>query len=469
MSLTLLAWLATFAVLAGLSMRRPAYGVSLYLFTYFINPTFWWWGDPIAAFRWNLFAGVILLTALILQRNRSPEFAGRDSDQLGLIAVLMAVNALGVHLILAPAPDLSARLLILLFKFVLLYFLMIASVRTRADLRLVLWSMITYASYIGYEVLVNDRGRSIAGRLEGIGAAGVQSSNELASLLLSIMPFGGYLFLTGTRREKVVAAVTTSLSLNVLLLCNSRGAFLGLAAAAGTILVMAPKGVRRQIVTGVALGGVVLVLLLGDPQILERFMTVFVSTEERDASADTRTIIWSAALHQIRDHPFGAGGESFSTVYGRYYLPGVGYDARGRSVHNGYLNEVTNWGFQGLLLRLAFFYGAFRMARRMGQHCARAGDRDGTLLAACLVSAMAGTLMTAIFGDYLDDEQLIWLAALMVIASRIYAKNPAVVSLQQDAPAVTAAAGATAANFAASNGRKQRRTWRALHDRDATT
>lgn len=440
MSLMLLGWLGSFAALTWLTLRRPAYGVSLYLFTFFVNPIGWWWGDSIEGFRWNLYAALILAVGVFLNRQQghnqpamgatNDPIATKDSQTVGLILKAMLANAVLVHLVLA-APGTALTLLILLLKFVPFYFLMVAAIRSRADLRLVIWSLVVCAAYIGYEVTVNDRGMFVSGRLEGITASSVAGSNELASLMLTAIPFGGYLFLTGTRFEKILAAVTTALNLNVFLLCNSRGGFLGLIAAGLAVLAMAPKGARGKIVKGLMLGGLALVLLLRDPEIVQRFMTIFVSSEERDGSSQVRMLIWRAAVRQIIDHPLGAGGESFSHIYGQRYLPTVGYSDHGRSVHNGFLNEVTNWGFQGLFLRMTFFYLAFRISRRVGRQCALSGNSDGALLGACLMSAGAGILTTAMFGDFLDDDWGIWCVALAAAYGRIYTEQPraAVVSV----------------------------------------
>lgn len=421
MNLTVITWVLTFVAGTLLTFKRPVYGVCLYLFTFFVNPPFWWWGDLIATVRWNLYAAIILGVALFLHRARGEESGPKPAPWPAKFALLMAANAIFVHYLLAPDRDVSWAMLELLLKFVTLYFLMVHAIRTRDDLRLAVWGIIICASYIGYEVTINERGSFSGGRLEGVGAAGVQNSNELASLLLAVVPFGGYLFLTGGWRDKTLAAVTTMFALNVLLLCNSRGAFLGLMAAGIIIIAIAPKGVRAKVGKGLALGSVALLLLLNDPKIVDRFMTTFVGAEERDSSATTRFVIWTAAWEQIKDHPLGAGGESFSKVLGRRYLPGVGYDSDGRAVHNGYVNEICNWGFQGFFLRLAFLIAAFRVVRRTGKACGLRGETDGALFAAVLMSAAAGTMITAFFGDYLDDEWLIWLAALMVVHGKVYA------------------------------------------------
>ena len=61
MSLTALAWIIVFVSLVALSFKRAAYGLSLYLFTMFLLPQMWWWGDELPDFRWNLLAACVFL------------------------------------------------------------------------------------------------------------------------------------------------------------------------------------------------------------------------------------------------------------------------------------------------------------------------------------------------------------------------------------------------------------------------
>ena len=65
MSLTVSVWLALFVILVLLSLRRPAWGVGLYMMTFFACPAYWWWGSAIEGYRWNLYGGIVLLAAIL--------------------------------------------------------------------------------------------------------------------------------------------------------------------------------------------------------------------------------------------------------------------------------------------------------------------------------------------------------------------------------------------------------------------
>jgi putative inorganic carbon (HCO3(-)) transporter len=417
MSLTTIAWLVTLVTLFVLALRRPVYGFSLYLLTFFMFPQFWWWGRGLPQLRWNLYAGLVLAVATVCHRVISSDRPAAIPAFVRALLILLAANATIIHFILAPDRALSEDTYVLLLKFILLLVVVTMCIRDRADLRIAMWSMALGAAYIGYEVTINDRGSLSGGRLEGIGAAGVANANQLASLMATILPLTGALFLTGSRQEKIAAFIVAPFILNVLLLCNSRGAFLA-TIAAGVVFVFCARGPAvKKAKQGLALGGLAVFLLLGDPDILNRFTTVFVSEEERDSSAESRLVFWSAALEMIADHPLGAGGDGFQAYAGGYLSGPV------RPIHNGYLTEAADWGIQGLALRLLLLVGVILIAARTLKTCKLLGDGDAVILGACLLTAMTAYLGTAVFGDYIDEEWGYWMMALIVVYARLYTRD----------------------------------------------
>lgn len=423
MSITVLVWLALFGGLAILAFKRPAYGVALYMLTFFLCPPFWWWGDPIAGYRWNLYSGVILLVAVLISRSgESPADSAATSPtarKLCHFASLMLLNAVVVHVVLADDWEVSSDKLMLLAKFVLLFFMINLSIKTEWDLRIVLLAILFGAGYIGYEVTVNERGKIESNRLEGIGAPAASQANQFACLMVTILPLVAVFFLAGRRWEKLIAVAIAPLIVNVLLLCNSRGAFLAAIASAVTFLAFTPKSVRRKAIGVVALGGIATWLLLGDGRITERFMTTFVDDTERDASAQTRLDNARAGLLMIKDHPLGAGGDAFKNKHGRKYQSELGFDGHAGAIHNGFLNEACEWGLQGLLLRMAFVVGTIVLLWQNTRMPRAPGDEFGHLLGAALFSGLCAFLVTCLFGDFLDSEWGYWITAIGVASSRL--------------------------------------------------
>jgi hypothetical protein len=353
----------------------------------------------------------------------------------------MAINATLVHLLLAVDRDISLDTYVELLKYVLLFCLIWYSINDRKDFRTALMAIAVGAFYIGWEVTINERGDFSGSRLEGVGAPGADASNSLANLMLVCLPIISSLLIDGKKRHKVVAVMAAPLVLNVLLLCNSRGAFLGLVGTGVTFLLIARGKTRKRALQAFALGSLALFLLLGDPKILDRFTTTFSGSEERDNSAESRLLFWQAGGQMLSDYPLGAGGGSFKYNLGiRYQRQVAGDDnVTDRALHQGYLTEATDWGIQGLLLKLAMFFLAFRAAFRTEEICRKEGRVNDALTGLCIMTAGIGLAIHCFFGDFLASEWTYWIMALLVRYSEVY-KIPEVKAEDEPVPAAIVAA-----------------------------
>lgn len=427
-SLTLAAFLSMFVLFAVLGFFRPAWGVALYMLSFFACPPFWWWGKHvIGEYRWNLYGGVGLLIAVLVSKMVNSQNNKGDSQSVRRIiflAGLLLVNATAVHFLLARSWDVSLGSYEMVAKFVLLFFLIVAAIRTPADFRIVILSMILGAGYLGWEATVNDRGKIVAGRLEGIGAPGARGANQLACLGVTILPLAGAIFLAEKWPRKLAMIVVTPLILNFVLLCSSRAAFLGLIGSAVAFAAFAPAKIRKQAIKMLCLGGIAVWLLMGDPQIMQRFLTTFVSSDEMDQSASSRIDYWKAGFRMIADYPLGAGGAGFKRVHGPKYIKEVNdQDFDGRAVHNGFINEACEWGVQGFLIRMAFIWTGLTLAFRTGRKCSSLGLQSEAIYGAAIISAAVGFLVVCVFGDRLDAEWGYWLIALTIGYARVFAPS----------------------------------------------
>ena len=422
MNLTLLAWLGLGSVLGLAAFARPAYGVALYMLTYFAAPLFWWWGDPVAGYRWNLYAALVLIAALLVRNagdamDRLPPLKSQPATWL-FIGVL---NAIVVHLLFAANATSSGEWLILRMKFVLFFLLLQYAIRDRKDLRIVLTAITLGAAYIGYEVTINERGSFSGGRLEGVGAAGVTSANHLASLLVTCLPLTTILLVTDNRRWFQIAVLgCAALGFNVALLCNSRGAFLAIVLAGLVFLWMASGPARKASLRLAGIAAVGTILLLGDPEIMQRFLTTFAGDQERDNSAQSRLLFWSAAAKQLVDHPLGSGGNGFSEGRGWEYLDRGNETTGTRAIHNGFITEAVCWGLQGFALFMIFLVSVWRAIHRGRRLALERQDTPAVMTVACLAAALVAWMTTAFFGDYLDDEWGFWVAGLTLSCLRLH-------------------------------------------------
>lgn len=433
MSFTAGLWVACFALLVPLSfLHRPAWAVALYMLTFFAAPHLWWWGDDVPDLRYALISGFVLTLAVLVKR--TPGTTHRFS-LVHAVAIGVAVNATLVHFLIASRPSVSVGNYVELLKYVLLLFMMWRAIEDKRDLRIVVIAIALGAAYIGYEVTINERGYFSGGRLEGVGAPGADSANSLASVMLVTLPLTGSLFVNSSLWTKLVVVVSAPLALNVLLLCNSRGAFLGLIGAAASFLVVARGATRKSAFKTLALGAVTLFFLLGDPEILERFATTFVGSEDRDQSAASRIEFWKAGLLMLSDYPLGDGGGAFKYIHGGHYLSEIAGLNEDRSLHNGYLTEATSWGIQGLTLQLLMIGTALTTAYITSNRCRLARQVDGALIGVCVIVAQAGFMIHCMFGSFLGNEWGYWLVALLVRYAELYRESTGASSEERESVA----------------------------------
>ena len=154
--------------------------------------------------RWSLIAGIILIFGVLIKKWRNTPKEGVREASLtrvsSTIIFFFLVNATFVQYILAEDPIIGEGSYILLVKFVLLYFLMTNLISSSKDLKLITIAMIIGAGYIGYEVTINDRGGFTQGRLEDVGAPGARGANELASLMVTIIPVAASFFMISSKK-----------------------------------------------------------------------------------------------------------------------------------------------------------------------------------------------------------------------------------------------------------------------------
>lgn len=438
MSLTAVIWVMLALALTALSIQGAVWAVGFYMLTFFAAPQLWWWGDEVPALRYALIAGLIVLVSVVISNRANDQ--PRQTTLTHAAALGMATNATFVHFFLASSKTISFGAYIELLKYLLLFFLLWLAIRDKRDMRRVLIAIALGAAYIGYEVTINERGNFRGGRLEDVGAPGADSANSLACLMLTTVPLTGSLFVRGKLWEKLLVAVSAPLAVNVLLLCNSRGAFLGLIGAGVAFLLVSRGATRKQALKTLALGGLALFLLLGDPDIMNRFATTFVGSEDRDNSAASRLEFWKAGLAMVADYPLGDGGNSFKYVQGGRYLAEIAGIDEERSLHNGYLTEATSWGIQGITLHLVLFGSALVAALRTSNRCRLRGDVNDALVGVCIVVAGAAFLIHSMFGSFLSNEWGFWVVALLVRYSELYAAA----EVPAEAPVTGVPAGAQA-------------------------
>lgn len=241
-------------------------------------------------------------------------------------------------------------------------------------------------------------------------------SNEVAGALLWIWPvqlalvraswsswFSSLRFRTGVKALAIVAA---ALSGGLLVLAQSRSAFLGLLLSLALLLaVVLPRTRLAALLGGLVVVAVVsLLLYIGPAAIAERMLdsvgTGF-STADNFGSVQLRTEIWSRAIYGIQDFPFtGMGMNTFRRLMPEIYTASFPPDFDLGHAHNNLLQVALDLGLPGLVAYAAIWIEsaallvvAWRRAREAAYKWILAG-----IVAGLVASAVYGLTDTVALG-----------------------------------------------------------------------
>ncbi len=405
---TTIAWLCLyFGGLAVSLIKGPIYGLITYFFTYYTQFS---WGKQHKTERWSLYASLAVFASYIIKKNAEVQLSHFEMPQMKwLIIFLLNMVFVGFF---AVAPEANQRELIAFAKLSVLYFLTICIVRKKLHYKLFLWIQVWGSYLFGWQ---GHGAKLTGGRLEGIGGPETTTSNGLANHLIMILPFFNNLFFYGNKWEKLAVIWATPWVLNAIILCNSRGAFLGIVAMAIMAYARAQKKIRKKMLVGMILGALLFVYL-ADERFWERMDTLKEGGEKSSGRVET----WKGALNLIKDHPLGVGGQGF--VYlSPIYIPEVVAEHGGeqRSVHNSYLKVATNYGIQGFILYALFIYGTLRQLRHMRKRVGAENDLFYHTESTAIEIAIWGFLIAATFGARPYFETLFWYCAIANALSNI--------------------------------------------------
>jgi len=423
MNLHLAVWCFAFVGLAVATFVKPRWGIALYFLTLFASPPLWWWGRGFTDIRPNLIASFIIIVALVVH-GRVPVSDAVDKwyRLMRYLVIMIVANATFVHCFLAADTSISYDALLNIWKYAIGLYFVLALIRSDTDFRFLCIVLTCGLAYIGYEVVLQGWQPGGA-RLERVGTPGAYGSNAFGQLIIMLLPLVGSLIFWGSVKEKMLGVFASITSLELLNLCNSRGAFLGLLAGACVFPLVARGKTRRRAFLALALAGIgAFAFLLRDPRVVGRFESIFAEKEERDISAEIRLTVWPIGLQMIGDYPLGSGGWSFKKTqrgiqYKRqhrdWFIENIGgEDTETRALHNGFLTEAVDWGVQGLALKLWLVAVMIVSNYKTSGAFNETGSHRLAIVGPCLIAGAIAFLVRNITNDGLDNEPFYWLVGL---------------------------------------------------------
>ncbi len=354
-----------------MALVNPIWGVVNYMMAYQTNPTDTWWGAPLTelGMRFSLLAALTTFLGFLLAKKHVPAIIPVLSWwEVGLLS-LFAVGVL--NLVIGHGPNPSAQHAFEKFwKMLLFVFVFGRLVTTRRNVRMVLWTFVVGSLYVGYDAYTAPPSAFWLGRLERIGGPDFSTTSGTAAHLGAMLPLIGVAFLIARHWSgRLLALTTAAFTVNAIVLCRTRSAFVGLACGAVAALLTTPRAKRFRI-HFLLLVGAFMAFALTDAHFWTRMNTLTSrSALAADAATVSRTDIWVTSLRVLSDNPWGVGVGNFPAVIGAY-------DARyyKRSSHNTLVACFTELGFFGGTIFALMIVGALRLLQMSAKRAKETQD-----------------------------------------------------------------------------------------------
>lgn len=405
--------------------RHPIFGLYFYLATIYVHPPSRWWGPMLPDLRWALLSALITILAVMMHRGK---LAAKPAWYSNGAAVILSIYAVWMVLQGAWALDAETHAdgTVKFLKYMIAFWFVYRITDTKETLRDTMIAHVLGCGLLGLLCMVIGREGD---RLDGVGGPGLDDANTLGMYLATglILGLGLALILQGLWRWVllgILGVIGTGF-----VLTNTRGAFLGLAAGFLVLLVTKARA-HRGLFWSLALVGLVGFAVIIDKKFVERMFTigdVVQTSEDADASARSRVVIYEAQLRMAMDYPMGAGHRGTATLSPQYLdrrwlttAGGTDGASAARSSHNTFMTTLVEQGFFGAILYVALIcwvLSAIIQVRRFSNKAnvdPELGTLGGSIAAALTVVTVAG-LAT----DFLLAEVQFWLFAALVSALQL--------------------------------------------------
>ncbi len=415
-------------------VRHPRWGMYAYMAAFYVFPPSRWWGASLPDFRWSLLASAVFFVSL-LRYPRSPHQPPWLSTTPARL--LLAFTAIvWIQNLWALDSDQNMLFSVLYTKYLLLYYMLYRLSDSTENVRHILLAHVAGCLYLGWLAY----GTPVdSDRLDGVGGPGINDSNTLGMQFASAVPCGAMLVLIERNWRLILALASLAFSMNGLVMCGSRGAFLSMIAGTGSLVFTHPRKYRKWF-TILALCGVVGFSMVASATFWKRMDTMQGAVKEDaaplDNSAESRFYIVQAQFQMLETHPFGLGHRGTASLSRAYiaekYLSRNEKGEYGeRASHNTFMSALVEHGFAGALIFIWICVWCRKAARE-----ARSKLQDIAPMATSYVAAVYGALITiliaGLFADFLAVEVTIWMLAILASMHGIARQNAAAFAIEAE-------------------------------------
>lgn len=408
--------------------KRPFIGLGMWIWTAMFFPNAWVYGAA-GSLRYNLlFAGVAILSYLLMKNKPKMVFG-----TLGVLVLLFfAWTTISTALTLAP-PERSWDIWSRFAKVIILFVFVLLVVEKKLHVDFLLWcvalSVGFYANLEGLKFLGSGGGHKI----EGMAGHVLGDRNELAVAFVMTLPICYYLLGEYGKQSRILWIAllgTMGLLVASVIGTQSRGGFIALTGFAGYLLIKTDRKIPVLILLLLLAGGLSMVVT---EEWISRMDTI--ESADGDASFMGRVVAWKLSFILAVQHPIFGGGfksleffpvwselsQHFSSYSWFYTGDAVPNPHFGRAAHSIYFQVLGEHGFVGLAIYVGCLLSAFLKAMRIARSVKQLNGLDW-------IRSLATMLQLSIFAFALGGAALSFayfdlifaiFALLIVLESRI--------------------------------------------------
>lgn len=320
----------------------------------------------------------------------------------------------------------SIKIAAIVISFILLYFVIINTIKTRKELDFLIKVFVLSAVVVSiYGIFQYYMGASFGSSsfvdqemfedITGRANATFDNPNTFGTYLLFVIPLSVSLIFSEKKWfQKIIMIGAFFVMIIVLALTYSRGCYLGVILSIGIFMLLANL---KFIV--LFLGALVVSPFILPQSIINRFASIGNLSE---SSASYRVSIWRGAIEMIKNFwhtPIGQGSTAFNSVYPLYALNAV----YAEHSHNLFLQIIIETSFIGFVLFMGMLVSFYRY---LLSGIKLVKDKACKLYLIAFVSGMSGFLLQSIFDNTWYNNRIIlifWIFVAIAIRVRSEVKN----------------------------------------------
>ncbi|MBL8737195.1 MAG: putative O-glycosylation ligase, exosortase A system-associated [Planctomycetes bacterium] len=339
-----------------LTLRRPFVGLLVFSWLAYMRPQDLCWGFA-RNLRLSLFVALLMILGWFIHEQGRRPFARWDV-RTGAMTVLAGLVAISYAF--AQRQDAYTNSYFVEYlKIIAIALFTTSQVDSKQRLRVILWTIALSLGFFGVKNGVFGILRGGGQITRGPGGM-LEDNNDFALAMVMNVPLLWYLGLAeGKKWVRQATLVALFLTVVVILLTHSRGAFLALCMSMLWIAWRSGKLLRAVLVLGFLAA---LFPVVAPDAVLERLSTI---GDTKESSANARLTAWATALRMIQANPgLGVGMRNFQTRFLDYSLePGkVGHTY---VAHNSYLQIWAESGTPAFLVYLVLLGSVFLACRKV--------------------------------------------------------------------------------------------------------